>query len=257
MPVRSRRVTRLKWTAFAVCVVLAIIGALLGLRGPMLHVYEYQEDVYLSLDGSASVYVSASIPALVALCGVDLSTDPKAPVDRAKLRAAFTGPGVSLSSISTWRRSGRRFVTLRVDATHVSKLSFVGPLARNVFEFSRVKAGYRVREHVGPSANWPVTGVGWDGSELVGYRWHLPAKIESHNTLDENFLRGNILVWEQPLAARLSGVPLDMQAEMQAESILYGTLWLFATSAAAALVLVALVLWWIVRKGKQRHAART
>jgi hypothetical protein len=252
MPVRSRRATRLKWTALIVCVVLAIIGALLGLRGPMLHVYEYQEDVYLALNGSASVYVSGSIPALVALYGLDLSIDPRAPIDRDKLRAAFSGPGVSVGSIATWRRAGRRFVTLRVDTTDVRKLPGAAPWASNAYEYGRVKAGYRLREHVGPSANKRVGDIGWDGSELVGYRWHLPAKIEGNNTREENFLRGNILVWEQPLAARLAGVPLDMWVEMQGQSILYGTLWLFATSAGAALVLVALVLGWIVRKGKPR-----
>ena len=50
-------------TALVVCVLLAIIATLLGLRSPMVHQYEYQEDVYVSLDGTASVYVSASLPA--------------------------------------------------------------------------------------------------------------------------------------------------------------------------------------------------
>jgi hypothetical protein len=254
MPVRSRRVTRLKWTAFAICVVLAAIGALMGLRSPMLHVYEYQEDVYLSLDGSASVYISASLPALVALYGLDLSTDPKAPVDRATLRSSFAGHGVSVSSIATWRRDGRRFVTIRVDAATVRRLSTAGPFSCNTYEFTRVKNGYEFRDQLGPSVNQFVGPVGWDGRELVGFRWHLPSKIEYYNTPPENFLRGNILVWEQTLFDRLAGTPLDMTVVMQRESILYGTLWLFAMSAGAALTVVALVLWWIVRKGKSKTA---
>ena len=37
---------------------------------------EYEEDIYLALDGSADVVVNASVPALVALRGLDLSLDP-------------------------------------------------------------------------------------------------------------------------------------------------------------------------------------
>lgn len=249
---QARRIARLKWTAFGICVALAAIGALVGLRGPMLHTYEYQEDLYLSLDGSATLYLSSSLPALVALHGLDLPTSPKAPLDRAKLRTAFAGPGVSVSSISAWRRHGRRFVTIRIDATEVTKLAGVPPFSTSRFEFGRVGAGYRLREQLGPPSGKPVGDVGWNGSELVGFRWHVPSKIESHNTRKENFLRGNILVWEQPLSKRQSAAPLLMVVEMQAESILHGTLWLFAISVGAALTVVALVLWWVVRKRPEK-----
>src|SRR5512133_1712220 len=113
----SKQARRLKWSALVVCVVLAVIATLLGLRSPMVHQYEYQEDVYLSLDGRASVYVSASLPALVALHGMDLSCDPRSFVDREKVRQAFAGRGVTVSAISSWRRWGRRFVTVRVDTS--------------------------------------------------------------------------------------------------------------------------------------------
>ena len=65
-PAPSRRARQLKIIALVVCILLAILGALLGLRSPMLHQYEYQEDLYVSLDGSASVYVSGSLPVLAA-----------------------------------------------------------------------------------------------------------------------------------------------------------------------------------------------
>jgi hypothetical protein len=251
---RARRAKQLKWAAAIIMVVLAIAGGLLGLRSPMLHQYEYQEDVYLSLNGSAIVYVTASIPALVALHGMDLPVDPSAPVDRVKLRALFSGPGVTASSISMWRRHGRRFASVRVDTADVRRLSEALPFERCTFEFARSKTGYRFVEHVGPAATLPVGRVGWSGDELVGYRWHIPSKIDSHNTLEVNFLRGNILVWEQSLAARQAGVPLRMDVDMQPQSILYRTLWLFGLSAASAMAVVVLFLWWIVRKGRPRAA---
>lgn len=254
-------------TALAVCVVLAIAGALLGLRSPMLHQYEYQEDLYLALDGSASVFVSASLPALVALYGMDLSTDPRSPVDRTRIRNLFGGPGVEVSAVRTWRRWGRRFVTVRLDVADVRRLPAARPFSRHVFEFGPVPSGYRFAERLGPSANRAVGPVGWNGRELVGFRWHIPSRIESKNTREENFLRGNILVWEQPLKARLAGAPLvkdpagqhpaDMEVQMQPRSILYSALWLFGVSALSALLVLALLLWWVVsRRDPKVHVGR-
>ena len=38
--------------------------------------YEYEEDIYVSLDGSAEIILNASIPALVMLRGLDLPEKP-------------------------------------------------------------------------------------------------------------------------------------------------------------------------------------
>ncbi len=54
--------------------------------------YEYEEDIYLGLDGSATIYVNASVPALVALRGFDLDVSPRARLDRAAVRAMFESP---------------------------------------------------------------------------------------------------------------------------------------------------------------------
>ena len=62
--------------------------------------------------------------------------------------------------------------------------------------------------------------------------------------------RGNILEWEQPLASRLQGEPLDLRVQMAPESILYNTLLLFGSTVVAAAAAFAVVLWWIARRGK-------
>ena len=252
---RSNRARRLKLTALGVCGVLALIGALLGLRSPMLHQYEYQEDLYLSLDGSASMFVSGSLPALAALHGMDLSIDPRGPLDREAIRKLFGAPGVDVSAIRTWRRWGRRFIMVRLDTMDVRRLPTALPFARDAFEFGQAESGDRLVERLGPAVNRPVGSVGWDGRELVGFRWHIPSRIERHTALPENHLRGNILVWEQPLKQRLAGVSLTMEVVMEPQSILYGALWLFGVSALSALAVVALLVWWVVRKGKPTVAA--
>ena len=49
----------------------AVLGAGCGSRG-FFRPFEYDEDIHLSLDGSATVYVNASLAALAALRGAAL-----------------------------------------------------------------------------------------------------------------------------------------------------------------------------------------
>jgi hypothetical protein len=100
-----------------------------------------------------------------------------------------------------------------------------------------------------------VGDVGWAGDEMTAFRLHLPSKIAYHNAGAGNLRRGNILVWEQPFAARLKGEPLTMEARMEPTSILYHTLWLFAGSVLGAFVLLAAIIWWVVKRAKGRMAA--
>ena len=68
--------------------------------------------------------------------------------------------------------------------------------------------------------------------------------------------RGNILAWEQRLADRLEGRPVEITVRMSSQSILYRTLWLFAAAFGAAVLLLGSLIWWTVRKGT-RHTAQT
>src|SRR5437762_2719433 len=81
--------------------------------------YEYEEELYLGLDGSATLNVNASVPALVALRGADLNPAARARFDRERIRAFFQGPGVNINALSSSRRYGRRFVHVSMDVTDV------------------------------------------------------------------------------------------------------------------------------------------
>jgi hypothetical protein len=211
-------------------------------------VYEYEEDITLSLDGSATIYVATSLPALATLRGFDVPTDPIAAVDSTRIRSLFTSPVSRVTNVSTWRRRGRRFVGVRLDIADIRVLSRAAAFSWATYALERHGESYDYKQTVGASAKKPVGDVGWTGAELVAFRLHLPAKIEYHNAGEENFRRGNILVWEQTLADRRTGLPLLMEARMQAQSILYRTLWLFGISALAALIVVVALIWWVVRK---------
>ena len=64
--------------------------------------------IYLSLDGSATVYVNSSVPALDALRGASLDTSPTARLDRDAVRRFYTTPVTRVVQVSQSRRSGRR-----------------------------------------------------------------------------------------------------------------------------------------------------
>jgi hypothetical protein len=213
--------------------------------------YEYDEDIYLSVDGSATIYINASIPALVNLRGMDLDTGATAQVDRGKIRTLFTTPATRVARVSRWRRFGRQFVQVRIAVDDITKLGPASPFSWSTYQIERRDGLVVYRQVVGASAGKPVGDVGWKGTELVAVRVHLPSRIRYHNAGADNLKRGNILVWEQSLAERQSGKPLEIEARIEQTSILYSTLMLFAVSGAFALFVLALIIVWVVRTGKR------
>ena len=69
-----------------------------------------------------------------------------------------------------------------------------------------------------------------------------------HNAGPDGLKRGNVLAFEQPLAERLTGAPLELEARMESRSILSRTLLLFVATGAAVALCFAAVIWWVVRR---------
>ena len=211
--------------------------------------YEYEEELYLALDGSATLNVNASVAALVALRGAMLPVEPRARVDREQVRAWFAGPDVTVARVSLSRRRGRRFVHVRVDADDVRALQRRAPFAWSSYHLDRQGDVVEFRQVVGPSSG-AVPAVGWTGRERVVFRVHVPSRIEFHNAPSRTVERGNILEWEQPLRERIAGAPVDLRVQMQAQSILSHTLALFGSTIVAAAAMFAVVIWWVARRGR-------
>jgi hypothetical protein len=259
-------IRRMSLSARAAVLALVVLAAAAGgcKGGVFGKQYEYEEDLSLAVDGSATLVINASIPALVALRGLDLDLSPSAR-DAKKIREAYESPVTEVTRVSPpWRRAGRRFVQVRLTVKDIRKLSQVAPLSWSRYEFGPQNGHHVFEQKVGASALRPGTlrNVGWNGSELVAFRLHLPSRIIWHNSRDldtnepKTTARGNILGWEQHLADRLDGAPLDIKVEMESQSILYRTLWLFAGAFFAAVSLLAIVIWLTMRKGA-RDAATT
>lgn len=210
--------------------------------------YEYEEELYLALDGSATLNLNASVASLVALRGADLDPDPRAHIDRERVRAMFEGGGAR-ASVSLARRDSRRFVHVSVRVDDVRQLSQLAPFAWSSYRFDRRRGHVEFRQAVGPPPASHAGDLQWMGDEMVAFRMHLPSQVVSDNS-PGRIERGNIIEWEQPLSERLAGRTLNIAVDLEPESILYTTLILFGASILAAAAALALIIWWIARRGR-------
>ena len=223
--------------------------------GDLLRQYEYEEDVYLSLDGSATLFVNTSIPALVALRGAAFDPSPTARIDRAEIREYYTSPLTRVTRVSLTRRRNRRFAHVRLEVDDIRRLGEAEAFGWSRYRFDEDAGALAYSQIVGPppEAHLPpsLDAVRWTGDEIVAFRLHIPSRVEYHNAGPGNLRRGNILVWEQRLADRRRGMPLTLEARMETESILYSTLWLFGAAFAAVAALFGVVIVWVVRRGRR------
>lgn len=231
----------------ALLIVACAIGSACAGGGVFRRDYEYEEELYLSLDGSATLNVNASVASLVALRGARFDPDPLARIDRDALRTFFGAPDIPVS-ISLARRDGRRFVHASVDVDDVRQLSRLRPFAWSKYHFGRRGDLLEFQQVVGPPPREHPP-QRWTGEEMVAFRMHLPSEVVSHNAPAAGVERGNILEWQQPLARRLEGNPVDIRVQLEPTSILVNTMLLFGGTALAAVATLAAVIWWISRRG--------
>lgn len=243
-------------------VVLAFWSASCGGINLLSREYEYEEEIYLDTDGSASIVVNASIASLVALRGLALDASIDAAVDSERIESSYSSPVSRVTRVSRpWRRNGRTFVQVRVETDDITTLSAVAPFAWSRYSFESTSGPsdgqttiiYR-QSLADPESQDASVGArpNWTGDELVAVRLHLPSKIAFHNAPSRRVERGNILSWEQPLRGRLNGDPLEIEVRMDGQSILYRTLGIFAMTLAAAVMLLAGAAYWVKRKGHDR-----
>jgi hypothetical protein len=249
--------------ALAAVVLVAAAGSTACKDGLLGRQYEYEEDLYLSLDGTATLVVNASIPALIALRGLDLDPSQSTRLDRARVRALYESAVTEVTRVSPpWRRKNRRFVQVRMKVADVRKLGTIAPFSWSTYALTVENGRAIFEQKVGASAlrRGTLQQVGWDGSEIVAFRLHLPSEILWHNSRDletneaNETARGNILAWEQHLADRLDGAPLLIRVEMDSQSILHRTLWLFVGAFLAAVLLIVALIWWAMHKAPEEPA---
>ncbi|MEO6222957.1 MAG: hypothetical protein ABIP90_06885 [Vicinamibacterales bacterium] len=247
------------------CLIVVTLSAA-SCTNPLARRYEYDEQTYLAIDGSATVVLSASVAALVSMRGLGLEASPQARISSDDVRRVFEAAGCQVERAARpWRRDGRRFVQARLHVADVRKASSCGVLAWSAYGFEVSPEQIRYTQTVSaPAGTVPATpppGIAWNGTELVAFKLHLPSRVTYQNTrrLSDGepgaLERGNILTWEQRLSDRLSGVPIAMEVRTETESILFRTVALFAGAFAAAVIVLFLLIWFTIRRGRARLRA--
>ena len=221
------------------------------------------------MDGSAEIIVNTSVAALMALRGISIGAVGVRP-DRDATREIIAKSGCPVTYVGRpWSRSGRHFVQIRLAVAEIASFSSCPLLSWSTYALEPFEDGLRYHQRVGaPSGSTPagvaestLPGVEWSGQELVAFRVHVPSRVRYHNVKrledgsDGDMDRGNIGSWEQTLADRRAGKPIDIEVRMDAESILRRTLWLFAGSIVAAALTMVTIVWFVKRRGRARRPA--
>jgi hypothetical protein len=139
-------------------------------------------------------------------------------------------------------------VHLRLNVPDIKRLGEAAPFAWSSYAYREHDGLFEYAQTMTAAAGRSVPDVGWDGSELIAVRLHLPSKVTFHNSPSKTIERGNIIVWEQLLTERQKGTPLEIVARMETQSILFRTLALFAAKG----VLVILTFNGVIRFVKTR-----
>jgi hypothetical protein len=244
----------------AVVAVLASLATATSGCGLLGREYEYEEQIYLAANGSATVVIDSSVPALVALRGLAIDPAPSARLDREAIRRLLTAGGCQVTRIpDPWRRHGRRFLQIRLTADDVRDFGHCALTAWSTYSglVPLADGSARYQQAIGAPAGDDPGQVNWDGGEVVGFKLHLPSTILEHNAevLDRDGPReperGNILTWEQRLTDRRSGLPIVIDVRMDQQSILAHTLTVFGGAFLAALVTLGAIVWWAARRREE------
>ena len=92
------------------------VAAIAACTNPLARQYEYEEQLYLKVDGRATVVVDSSLPALVAPARrIVRSVDRTDPPIAQPFGGCIESAGCPVDSVSRfWERRGRRFVQIQI-----------------------------------------------------------------------------------------------------------------------------------------------
>ena len=224
----------------------------LSLRGCVA--YEFEHEFWIRVDGSGTVNVTARPELWAAMKGLRGATSSDEDAAMQAVRGLFESSGLRVRRVTLTHRAGRPYLFVSADFTDVNRLA--GTPAFPDLVLSLRPEGENLRLDGRWSRPSALPDVGLDARDgLMAVRFHLPSKVYSHRNAFAGVERGNIVGWRETVAEGLAGRPLDVGALMDRRSILMSTVGLFAIAIAAALAILASVLWWVVRKGRKAQTA--
>jgi hypothetical protein len=226
---------------------VATLLVVAAFRGCMT--YEFEHEFWLRTDGSGSVYVTGR-PALWTAFK-SLRLDEK-DIDAMKsaARHLFERSGLRVRRVTVTRHGGHLYLFVAAEFADVNRISYTPAFPDLRISLQHVDGRLRL------DGSWQrpldaLAGGEHDREGLVAVRFHLPSKVYSHRNAADGVERGNILSWREPTAAALDGERLEFGALIDARSILFSTVMLFAGAVVLAVVLLSLALWAVVRRGRR------
>ncbi len=207
--------------------------------------YEYEEEVFLEVDGSGEIRMSGSAAAVQALHGLDQA-------DAEGAKALFEGEGVEVLSALETERDGRRFVHVESRFSDWEKLCRVPAFRGRRCALAAEKDGLALELSLpSPRAAAPE---GLDPQALLALRYHLPSTVRYHNS-PGHIERGNILSWKRTLREHFAGRPLDVEVHFDRRTVLAAAVSIVGIALALVAASIATALFVMVRKGRRQLRA--
>jgi hypothetical protein len=203
--------------------------------------YEYEEEVFLNVDGSGQLRISGSKEALGILLPLR-----DVPVD--DVREYFDGPQMSLDSVRESERDGRTFIHVRARFSSWNRLCehpafsarhcklVVGPELLELESTLPRPAGHDVPTK--PDAT-------------MAFRFHFPSTVRFHNS-PNGIERGNIVRWQRSMEELFESPPLVIRARFEKHSVLETTMLVLVVATCLVVISVATAILLMVRKGRRQ-----
>ena len=226
------------------------VGLLLLLTLPGCLTYEYEHEFWLRVDGSGTVNVTGRPALWTAFKALGDPEDPDGTATKEAVRELFERSGLEVERVTLTHRRGQAYLFVSASFSDVSRLSYT-PAFPDLRVALRADEGrLRLEGAWQRPLDAPDTG-GRDREGLMAVRFHLPSRVYGHHNAAEGVERGNILGWRQEVGAALDGGRLDFGAVMDERSILFSTVVLFGGAVILAVLLLALALWAVTRRGRR------
>ncbi len=207
--------------------------------------YEYEEEVFLEVDGSGEIRMSGSTAAIEALHGL-----ADAGAERAE--ELFVGEGVELLSALETERERRKFVHVQARFSHWEKLCEVPAFRDRGCRLAKGEEGLALALSLpSPRAAAPQS---LDPQALLALRYHFPSTIHYHNSPGD-IERGNILSWKRTLREHFAGRPLDLAVRFDRRTILAASARVMGLALSLVVASIATALWVMVRRGRRQLRA--
>jgi hypothetical protein len=198
--------------------------------------YEYEEEIFLEVDGSGRIRMSGSTAAIETLHG------------RRAEAAESLFEGIEVHSIRETMREGRKLVHVEASFPDWESLCRVPAFRERSCRFTRGESD-RELELLVPAAP-AVAPV--DPEAPVAFRFHFPSAVRYHNS-PGGIERGNIVSWKRPFG----GSPLEVHARFDRRTLLGERISVMGKALFLVVASIGSALLWMRRKGRRELEAVT